>query len=364
MAKKFNIAINVSPLSDGNSVRGVGYFTKNLVSALQSETRINPSFKNFNITLSEAKSSSAGKIENFDLIHYPYFDPFSLTLPPRKNIPQIVSIFDLIPIQFKEHFPVGIRGQIKWQFQKHHLKQSDYLITTSHTSKYIIHQYTNYPQDKIFVIPGAADTSFRPINNQGQLKTIQQKYHLPQKFVLYVGDVNWNKNIPNLVRACIGLGYPLVIVGSAATKRVPVHPWTKDIHWLQSKALSLQRSNALILTGFVPDEDLPVIFNLATIYCQPSFAEGFGLPLVQAMQTGVPVAYSIESCLNEVMDYNGEFFNPSSVSEIKKALSKLWNNPHLRQQYRQQGLKRSKIYHWQYTAIQTLTLYRLALLHV
>lgn len=360
MAKKFKIAIDVSPLSDGNSLRGVGYYTKNLVSALQSEVKTNPEYQNFEISLVTDNLRSAV----YDLIHYPYFDPFFLTLPPRKNIPQIVSVYDLIPIQFKDRFPVGFKGWIKWQIQKQRLKLSDYLVTSSHTSKYIIHQYTSYPSDKIYVIPGAADPSFKPIKDATILSSIQKKYHLPKKFILFVGDINWNKNIPRLVKACLGLRYPLVIVGSAATReKVENHPWNKDIFWLQSKALTLQSSNALTLTGFVPDLDLPAIFNLATVYCQPSFAEGFGLPLIQAIQSGIPVAYSIDSCLNEIMDYHGEYFDPHSVSQIKKSLSKLWNNSKLRQKYRLEGLKRARIYSWQNSALQTLALYQLALLH-
>jgi glycosyltransferase involved in cell wall biosynthesis len=356
MAKKLKIAIDISPLSTGHSQRGIGYFTKNLVSAIQSETRTNSDFQNFEICLIE---NCKLKIENFDLVHYPYFDPFFLTLPRVSNIPRIVSVYDLIPIQFKDHFPVGIRGWIKWQIQKYRLNQSNYLTTSSHTSKYIIHRYTSYPLDKIYVIPGAADKSFKPIDNSSLLSSVQSRYHLPKKFVLYVGDLNWSKNIPNLVKACFKLNYPLVIVGSAATKKfVENHPWNQDLIWLQKQTNSL-----LHLTGFVPDKDLPLIFNLATVYCQPSFAEGFGLPLIQAIQSGTPVAYSIDSCLNEIMDYRGEYFNPHSLSQIKISLSKLWNNAELRQKYRLEGLQRARVFSWRNSALQTLALYRLALLH-
>lgn len=356
MAKKFKIAIDVSPLSNAHSQRGTGYFTKNLVSALQSETRTNPEFRNFEIVLIENCKS---KIVNCDLIHYPYFDPFFLTLPPKKNAPQVVTVFDLIPIQFSQHFPVGLKGRLKWQIQKWRLIHSDFISTSSHTSKYIIHQLTHFPLDRIYVIPGAADSSFQPISNQTLLSSIQNKYHLPQKFILYVGDINWNKNIPNLVKACLHLKDPLVIVGSAAVrKNVEDHPWNTDLLWLQK-----QNSSLLHLLGFVPDQDLPAIFNLATVYCQPSFAEGFGLPLVQAMQCGTPVAYSIDSCLNEVMDYYGEYFSPYSLTQIKNSLSRLWDNAELRQKYRKEGLKRARVFSWHNSALQTLALYQLALIH-
>jgi len=346
--KKIKIAIDVSPLSNGDSVRGVGFYTKHLVEALQHEVKVNPDYKNFNIQL---VTSNSQQLTSFDLVHYPYFHPFQLTLPSKK-IPTIITIHDVIERQFKEHYPVGLKGELKWLIQKFKARQSDYLITVSHYSKHLISEYLDYPIDKIFVTHEAADPSFKPIKNP------LNKYHLPKKFVLYVGDINWNKNIPSLVSTCLKLKYPLVIVGSSATKTVPVHPWTKDIHWLQSV-----KSPLIICLGFVPEEDLPSIYNLATIYCQPSFAEGFGLTVVEAMNCGTPVVYSQETSLPEVMDFNGEFFDPYKSGSLENALKKIWTSPTLQHEYRQAGLAHSKTFNWKYTAIQTLAVYQLALLN-
>ena len=234
----------------------------------------------------------------------------------------------------------------------------------SHYSKFIINKITKYPLSKIFVTHLGADKSFKKITDQITLKEIQNKYNLPNKFVLYVGDINWNKNIPLLVKACQKNKYPLVIVGSTAVKKdVPDHPWTKDLRWLQTKALKLQHSKSLILTGFVPDEDLPYVFNLSTIYCQPSFAEGFGLPLIQAMQSGTCVAYSQDTCLPEIMDNVGLSFNPRSVLDISDVLKRLWNDSKLREKQELLGINRSKIFNWKYTAKQTLAVYNLVLSH-
>jgi len=354
------IAIDISPTQDGNAIRGVGYYTNHLVSALQSEIKTNPKYKNYQIDLITENRDL--KSEVYDLVHYPYFDPFKLTLPKTTKIPTIVTVHDLIPRQFKNHFPVGIKGEIKWLIQKHNLKQVTKIITVSNYSKFVINDLINYPQQNIFAIYEGADKSFKPCIDKTKLAEIQKKYKLPKKFVLFVGDINWNKNIPNLVKACLKLKYPLVIVGSAATKKdVPIHPWTKDLHWLQSKALTLKSSNALILTGFVPDEDLPYFYNLATTYCQPSFVEGFGLPLIQAMQSGCPVSYSQDSCLPEIMDNNGLSFNPRSIKSIQKTLSHFWTKEETRQKYIKLGLIRAKQFNWQFTAKQTLAVYDLLL---
>jgi glycosyltransferase involved in cell wall biosynthesis len=346
--KKFKIAIDVSPLNDGNKIRGVGYYTKNLLEALNKEIKINPSFKHYQIQLITEQSQLNN---DYDLIHFPYFDPFKLSLPkPQK--PYIVTCHDLIPRAFREHFPVGIKGEIIWLIQKHKLEGANYIICPSHNAKYQILDHLKYPPDQIFVTYEAATSGFKKINDNKSLLKVKLKYHLPDKFVLYVGDINWNKNIPTLVKACLNLKYPLVIAGSAATKIVPKHPWTKDIHWLQS-----QKSDLLHLLGFVPDEDLPYIYNLATIYCQPSFSEGFGLPLIEAMQCGTPVCYSEDSCLPEIMNFNGEFFDPNSQDSLESSLSKLWINDVLRKNYSKSGLSRAKHFSWRMTAVQTLSVY-------
>lgn len=351
------IAINISPIFDGNSIRGVGYYTDNLVKAVKKEIKSNPKYKNWSIRLIKKQSSTqSGK---YDLIHYPFFDPFNLTLSLNKYTPTVVTIHDLIPIEFKDHFPVGLRGNIKWLIQKNKIKKLAQVITVSNYSKKIINQITGYPLAKIKTTHLAADNTFKKISNSKTLATVKKKYSLPDKFILFVGDINWNKNIPNLVKATSELNYPLVIVGSSTTKKdITVHPWTKDLHWLRS-----QKSANLIFTGFVSNEDLPVVYNLATIYCQPSFAEGFGLPLVQAMQSDCPVAFSQNSCLPEIMDNNGLSFDPYSINSIKKTLKKYWTDSKLRQKYSQSALKYVTKFKWKHTAQQTLSAYKLALLN-
>lgn len=348
--KKFKVAIDVSPLNDGNALRGVGYYTRNLVKALQEEIKTNPDFRHYQINLI---TDSSQLKSDYHLIHYPYFDPFKLTLPST-NKAFIVTCHDLIPRAFKKHFPVGIKGEIKWLIQKQRLQQATYIICPSHSAKYQILDQISYPVDQIFTTYEAATPNFKKITNQTLLSDIKNKYQLPDKFVLFVGDINWNKNIPTLVKACLQLKYPLVIAGSAATKKVPQHPWTQDILWLQS-----QKSPLIHLLGFVPDEDLAPLYNLATLYCQPSFSEGFGLPLIEAMQSGTPVVYSQESCLPEIMDFNGEHFDPYSQKSLVISLKKLWTDSKLRQKYSILGQKRAKFFSWKKTAIQTLSVYRL-----
>lgn len=352
---KYKIALDVSPLSDGNSIRGVGHYTKNLVEALQHEIKSNPDYNNFEISLI---NNSKLKINNFDLIHYPYFDPFYLTLPLTKT-PFIVTVHDLIPIELHKLYPTGLRGFLKWQIQKFKLKQAKYLLTPSHTAKYSIHNILNYPKDRIFTTYEAANSNFKKITDPNKLKEIKTKYKLPDKFILFVGDINPNKNIPNLAKACTKLQIPLIIAGSSAIKDVPDHPETVDIKWVQA-----HQSKYLKSIGFVDEADLPAVFSLASVYCQPSLAEGFGLPLLQAMQCGTPTCFSKNTSLAEISDYSGLQFDPLLPNDIAKKISILLNDSTIRNKFIKKGQLRAKSFSWKLCALNTLAVYKLCQLDV
>ena len=166
------IAIDISPLIDGNKLRGVGYYTKHLVAALQIEIKTNPDYKDYEIKLITNKLEIGS---DYDLVHYPYFTPFKLTLPFIKKKPTIISIHDVIERQFKKHYPVGIKGEIKWQIQKFLARQSDYIITVSHYSKYIIADQFQYQADHIYVTPEAADRNYHQKYSPEYLNKIKQK---------------------------------------------------------------------------------------------------------------------------------------------------------------------------------------------
>lgn len=319
-----NIAIIGSPLKDDNKNRGVGFYTKHLINNIKDKVKITD-------------------INQADLIHYPFFDPFKNTLKIYKK-PTIVTVHDLIPIQFKKHFPVGIRGTINWYLQLYNLRHTSAIITVSQYSKHIIHQITKFPLDKIYVTYLGTNTTDGQINDKTILESIKSKYQLPDKFVFYLGDINWNKNVPSLIKICKDQNYPLVIAGgSAIQKNTPIHPWTKDL-------ITVQNDTYPQKIGFVADLELSAIFNLATLYCQPSHAEGFGLPPLQAMACGCPVICNFKTSLPEVV---GNAALPFETESFQK----LWNSQKIRQKYVKLGLIQAKKFNWQKTAQKTIDVY-------
>jgi len=350
MAKKI-IGFDTSPLYSDHSVRGVGFYTQRLLTALK---ELN--LKEF--IIKELKSKSEIKRANFDILHIPYFSPFLKTLPIIKTKPMVVTIHDLIPVKYPLLYPTGVRAKISWQLQKLLLKQVNLVITDSFASKYDIASLANFPQDRIFVTYLAAGKEFRVIKNKRLLKEIRKKYQLPPQFCLYVGDANRNKNLPSLINACEKIDLPLVIVGKQAAvwDFDYTHPENKDLVFLK-KHIKL-RPDQILTLGFVPTKDLVYIYNLATVYCQPSIDEGFGLPVIEAMACGCPVVSSCGGSLKEVVDDAGVLLQSPWKNQLATAIKKILENKKIQKELSQKGLRRSKEFSWRKTAQKTLWVYQ------
>ncbi len=349
------VAIDVSPLKSGNfiqhRVRGTGYYLTNLkINLLKYYS--DEDFIFF------ARGENLKKSP--DLIHVPYFEPFFFTLPAIKKIKTIVTVHDLTPLVFREKFPSGVKGNIKWQLQKRRLKKSDRIITDSESSKKDIIEFINYPSEKIDVVYLAASDNYKLLSDKIKLKEIKEKYNLPDKFVLYVGDVTWNKNLPNLIKAINETDYNLIIVGKAFKNKEydANNPWNQDL----ATAQVLASKNARIISlGFVEDDDLPLIYNLASVFTMPSFYEGFGLPLLEAMKSGIAVLTSDRGSIPEVCGDAAYYINPDDVESIKDGVIQLMKDENLRQDLVKKGLIQSSKFNWEKTARETFNSYKKAI---
>lgn len=337
------VGIDISSLSSGQKIRGIGYYTSHLVEALKAE-------KSLSLT-----TFISTPPKNLDLIHFPGFNPFIFSLPLISRTPTIITVHDLIPLQFPQHFPSGIKGKLTWTLQKQVLRSLPAIITDSNYSKQEINHQTSINLNKIHPVFLAADKIFKPIKEKSLLQSIKQKYLLPDKFILYVGDINWNKNVPMLAEACIQLQLPLVVVGQAPSSKVQsTHPELQDLVKFQS----LKNTSSLIHTlGYLPSEDLVALYNLAYVYVQPSRAEGFGLPVLEAFASGCPVIASNTTSLPELTGKACLDFNPYNLNDLKDSLLQLWEKPQLRQQLIELGFKQVQKFTWDKTAKQTIKVY-------
>jgi len=354
------VGVDVSPLHSGHKVRGIGFYTKRLITSLK---KLEPE----KLEIKELENEKQVKEQNYDVLHIPYFSPYFLTMPwPGKiSKPIVVTIHDLIPVKYPDLYPPGIKAKFRWQVQKLLLKQADLVITDSFASKHDINSLAGYPLDKTFVIYLAAGEQFRRLKIGNWKLEIKQKFGLPDTFALYVGDVNRNKNIPNLVKACQQAEMPLVVVGKQAVSKDydKNHPENEDLVWLQNYFencnLKIVNSKFLNLVGFVPTEDLVKIYNLASVYCQPSIDEGFGLPVLEAMACGCPVVSSNKGSLTEVVGEAG-LVTGTETEKLAEAIIKVKDDDSRRQQLVEKGLARAKEFSWEKTAKETVKVYRMA----
>lgn len=349
------IAVDISPLSDtrilSHRVRGTGFYLKNLKSSLL-EFFPDNTYQFFDNKESIEKDT--------ELVHYPYFEPFFLTLPLSKKYKRIVTVHDLTPLVFPEHFPKGIKGAIKWQTQKLNLQRSDRILTDSHSSKKDISKYTGISVDKIDVAYLAAGEEFGVTKNLKLKTEIIVKYNLPEKFILYVGDVTWNKNLPRLLKAVNKTNIPLVMVGKTLVEENydRSNPWNQDL--VQTQKLASENKNIKRL-GFVPGDDLVLLYNTATAFVMPSLYEGFGLPILEAMQSGCPVITTKEGSLYEVAGDAAFYVNAKDIESIADGVIKVFESSKLQDELSIKGLEQAKKFAWQKTAKETVEAYRKAL---
>jgi len=291
MTQNLKILIDSGPLSTGDSIRGIGVYTRELTTALS---------KIDNKDEIKIKDVFNENLNNYDVIHFTRFNPFKISVPFTKPLKTkfVLTIYDLIPLIYPTHYPPGIKGFITWQINKYLIKKNvDTIITISETSKKDICRFIGVSPKKVSVVYLAPREIFKKISNTSLLHSIKIKYKLPQKFALYVGDVNYNKNIIGLINEANKLKLPLVIAGKKAIEVEKMdlnHPelvHLKEVNWKNT-----------IRIGFVPDEDLVKIYNLAEVYLQMSLYEGFGLPLVEAKACGTKILYSKTQAFVEIME--------------------------------------------------------------
>lgn len=339
------VLINLKPLRSGSKTRGVGVYTRELLASLKKNYKDDQ----FIPTAKDHHNNQAS------VVHFPYFDPFFRTLPVTQDIPTVVTVHDLIPLKFPNHFPRGIRGSINLFFQKRALKKVNHIITDSKSSKNDIIKILSIPKEQISVVPLASSLpSLKP--TQSQTQKTKKKYNLPEKYILYVGDINWNKNVLGLIKeySNSSTNASLVLVGKAiATKSsIPEKMAIDDAIKNSSK------KDKIHIIGYTSTEDHSAIYGLATLYVQPSFYEGFGLPILEAMQLSCPVLSSDRGSLKEVAGDAAEYFNPHKRGALAKSIDAILANSKLRGKLTKKGLNQVKKFTWTKAAQATYDVYR------
>jgi glycosyltransferase involved in cell wall biosynthesis len=279
------------------------------------------------------------------------------TAPPFAPCPVVVTIHDL---SF-EHLPQTFRRRSRTQLRltvRHSARTAARVLASSeYTRRDLIATYGISPE-LITVTSLAAPPHFEPITVATELERVRQTYGISGEYILSVGSIQPRKNLPRLIAAYARLR------GDGPKGKLPQLVLVGKRAWLYDETIrtiaDLRVSESVILTGYVPEADLPALYSGALCFVYPSYFEGFGLPPLEAMKCGAPVIVGNRTSLPEVVADAGLLVDPFDVAQISEAILSLIEDSNLRTKLRLKGLERARRFSWQATARQTLETYRQA----
>ncbi|HLK20196.1 MAG TPA: glycosyltransferase family 1 protein [Bryobacteraceae bacterium] len=281
------------------------------------------------------------------LLHVQYTGPIFC------NVPVVVSVHDVSFLEHPEYFSTFRSVQLRWTVERT-IHSAARVLTPSEFSKRRILESYGLDESKVVVMPNGVSSSFHPISREIAQRWAQSALGLSVPFVLTVGDLQPRKNHVNLIRAFEQLvrAYPqlphhLVIVGKPT--------WHAEA--IRDVAKKSGVANRIQFTGFVSDADLVKLYGACDLFVYPSFYEGFGLPILEAMACGRAVACSNTSAMPEVADSAALLFDPKSVDDILLTMRDLLLNPELRARMERLGAQRAPMFSWEKSASKTLDLY-------
>ena len=252
----------------------------------------------------------------------------------KTSAKSIVTIHDLIFLRFPQYYKFLDRKIYSHKFRKS-CQNANQIIAVSECTKRDIVEFFGINPDKISVIYQGCDKVFKSEPDSNTLQNVKQKYNLPDRFLLNVGSIEERKNALLIVKALPILTekMPLVIIG----KR------TKYTSKIEKAANDLGVSGLLHILDKVPFEDLAPIYRLSEVFIYPSRYEGFGIPIIEAINCGVPVIAATGSCLEEAGGPDCQYVNPDDESALAQAIEHIIDKPE-NQNQRRDSIAKSKEY--------------------
>ena len=280
---------------------------------------------------------------NVNIYHNPCF-----SLPMWCPCKSIVTIADLT---FFSH-PQYHLSQKNMYFRfmiPYAIKKADAVIAISENTKEdIINSFPSYSK-KIHATLLAHDSYFKPIDKEHAKQFVHNKYKLPSSFILFVVMVEPRKNIKAIIDAfsMLNPSLQLVIVGKKG--------WAYEDIFQSVKEKRLEEK--VIFTGYVSDQDLPYFYSAASVFVYPSFYEGFGIPVLEAMACGCPVVTSNNSSMKEIAGNAALLVDPYSVDSIKNAMKAILKDVTLQKILSKKGITHARNFTWKLCAEKTLKVY-------
>ncbi|MBD2490177.1 glycosyltransferase [Aulosira sp. FACHB-615] len=292
---------------------------------------------------------------NIDIYHSTYYPlPHNIYFATR-----IITLYDLIPILYPQYFNYNSEHIVKTIIDQ--IDPNDFVCCISESTQQDICAYRqNLNHNQVLVTHLAADQEkFYPCTDSDVINQVKQKYKIPnQPYLLTLSTLEPRKNIAHVIRAFLRLiqthnihDLNLVLVGTKGWQYEEIFAEIDKFQELKDR---------IIITGFVPDEDLAPLYSGALAFLYVSFYEGFGLPPLEAMQCGTPVITSNTSSLPEVVGDAGIMLDPNDTSGLENNILRLYSEPELRKNLAKKSLQQAQNFSWDKYIQETIKIYELA----
>lgn len=274
-----------------------------------------------------------------------YVFPYALSMPV------VVTLEDVMPLVLPEALPSAPSRFLYRALTSFAARRASHLITLSNSAQADIRRALGVPPAKLTVVALATDEGFHPRGSQ-EIASAREKLNLPDRYALYLGSNKPHKNLERLVHAWARLVDEAVLV-------IAGH-W--DTRYPEAKRLveQLGLGKLVLFRQGISSDDVPCLLSGAQTFAFPSLYEGFGLPPLEAMASGTPVACSNASSLPEVVGEAAVLFDPYDVDAMAESLSLVLGDSALRDSLRERGLAQARRFSWERTALQTLEVYKKA----
>jgi glycosyltransferase involved in cell wall biosynthesis len=273
---------------------------------------------------------------------------------------KVVTLHDII---FLEANPIGGNGTLYQQFGNLYrkyvvpfvVKTSELLMTVSYFEQKRIIDYFGLNEEKVKVVYNGVGPHFFHQHNEQEKVALKKEYGLPENYILFLGNKNPKKNLPNVIKAC-----ERYMQKNEQAWNLVVLDFPKEnlLEFIESEGLSKGLLDKVVSIGYVNNQKLPLLIQASQLFLYPSLRESFGIPILEAMACGVPVITSNTSSMPEVSADCAILVNPESIDEISEAIFKIQNDYELRERLVKDGLNRSLSFSWDSSAKTSLEIYK------
>ena len=247
----------------------------------------------------------------------------------KAGVKSVVTIHDLIFLRYPEYYPVIDRQIYLFKF-RYACQMADKIIATSEATKSDIITYFGTNPQKIEVVYQTCDPIFRIPLDKEKKELARKKYNLPEKYILYLGTIEKRKNALTLIKAYLNEDFdiPLLIAGKPTEYLSEINDYVK-----QNPA-----GDRIMFRHNIESSDLPALYQSASVFVYPSVFEGFGIPILEALYSGVPVVTSTGSCFAETGGDAALYCNPEDIYQMGKCISTILNDPNVNKTMIAKGL--------------------------